>query len=92
MDHRASCEQCAAIARELGEAYADAWLYGDQAFKDAWLATYKMIGGTDEDAARAEELCLEAASPVSARIKQALLNKLAHEARSGHKILMPADP
>jgi hypothetical protein len=39
-----------AIAQELGEAYADAWISCDQAFRDAWLATCNLIGRTEEDA------------------------------------------
>jgi hypothetical protein len=39
------CEECETIAKELGEAYADAWASCDQKTKEAWVAVYKMIGG-----------------------------------------------
>jgi len=91
MDTRARCEECVAIAQEFGEAYADAWISGDQAFRDAWLATYNLIGGTEEDAERAEALASPAGSPRPLRINRALLRKFAHEARSGHKILLSTE-
>ncbi len=53
-------EECQAIARELGESLAEAWFFTDQQGKDAWLAVYKMIGGTEEDVQRAEELAPKA--------------------------------
>ena len=53
MDTRTRGEECVAVAQELGEAYADAWISCDQAFRDTWLAT-NLIGGTEEDLERAE--------------------------------------
>ena len=50
------CEVCRALAQEIRDAYADLWAFSDQAVRDAWLATHKMIGGTEEDAQRAEDL------------------------------------
>jgi len=81
-----SCMECEAIAQELREAYAEAWTSSDQASKDAWIATYKMIGGTDDDAVRAEELVSAAKSREPRRINQVLCRKFAHEVRSGHKV------
>ena len=86
MDSYAFCRECDAIAEELHAAYGDAWTSGDQAFKDAWVATYKMIGGTEEDAARAEELIPKARPQDPSRINLALNRMFAHQARSGHKI------
>ena len=91
MNTRARYAECLAIAQELGEAYADAWIQSDQAFRDAWLATYNLIGGTEEDALRAEALASPAGSRRHIRINRALLRKFAHEARSGHKILLPTE-
>ena len=88
---RTRCEECVAVAQELGEAYADAWISCDQAFREAWLATYNLIGGTEEDLERAEALASPAGSQRHLRINRALLRKFAHEARSGHKILLPTE-
>jgi hypothetical protein len=86
MNNLTACNECTAIAQELREAYADAWDSSAQTSKDAWVATYEMIGGTEDDATRAEQLVREAHIPNAPRIKQALLKKFAHEARSGHKV------
>jgi hypothetical protein len=56
MNNLLTCKECEAIALELREAYADAWISSDQESRDAWIATYKLIGGKEEDAVRAEEL------------------------------------
>jgi hypothetical protein len=87
MGDRAHCDECEAIAEELGEAYADAWFSADQVSKDAWIAVRTLIGGTEQDAVRAEEVILRARFQNPLRINQALQRKFAHEARSGHKIL-----
>jgi len=50
------CEECVKIAQELNEALADLWLSADQNFRDAWRASIKLMGGTEEDMQRAEEL------------------------------------
>jgi hypothetical protein len=50
------CDECRGLTQDLRDAYADFWASSDQAVRDAWLATHKMIGGTEEDAQRAEEL------------------------------------
>jgi hypothetical protein len=93
MTNPASCNDCAAIARELDDAYAEAWTSGDRAFRDAAVATYKLIGGTEEDAARAEALVPAAGLRGPAlRINRVLQTKLIHEARSGHKMTWPAEP
>jgi hypothetical protein len=84
--NNSSCDECKAIAQELREAYAEAWDSSDQVSKDAWLATYQMIGGTEDDATRAEELVPVAQFQEPRRINQALHKKFAHEARSGHKV------
>jgi hypothetical protein len=86
------CNECQAIARELGQAYSDAWVSGDQTFRDAWTATYRLIGGVEQDAVRAEELSPAAPIRDPLRINRALFRKLAHEARSGHKIPPAAEP
>jgi hypothetical protein len=84
---RASCDECAAIAQELSEAYEDAWRSGDETFRDGWVATYKMIGGTEDDVAQAEALLPTTQlrkDPL--RINHVIERKFVHEARSGHKI------
>jgi hypothetical protein len=86
MNSRLACHECEAIAREIREAYADAWISGDQAFRDASMATLKLIGGTEEDAARAEVLIALARPRTSLGISQTFRRKFAHQARSGHKI------
>ncbi len=82
-----ACDECEAIAQELSEAYGDAWLSGDKTFREGWVATYKMIGGTENDLAHAEALlpvALPRKDPL--RINRAIQRKLVHEVRSGHKI------
>ena len=51
-----TCSECQAIVRELAEAYAEAWDAADPGTQQAWSACQKMIGGTEEDVQRAEEL------------------------------------
>ena len=48
MPHQA-CNECEPIARELGEAYADAWAPSDQESREVWIAIHKLKGGTEED-------------------------------------------
>ena len=69
----------------LREAWAEAWLSADEEFRAAWLA---LPGGTEEDAARAEELFPKAnIEPGRAdRLRQAIMIKFRHEAQTGHKI------
>jgi hypothetical protein len=97
---RAACHECEMIAQEIALAYADAWTSSDQNFKDAWIATYKMIGGTEEDAVRAEEILSgfradlfrqlkptidEGSAEVGpARIRQAIIRKHKHQSLTGH--------
>ena len=90
------CDECRAILRDLDEAYSDTWTSAAQEFQDAWVATYQMIGGAEQDAARAEELLSNFPDPIrkfenesaggSLRIRGAFLRKLEHEARTGHKV------
>jgi hypothetical protein len=87
MNNRSSCEECQAIARELGEAYAEAWNSADQASRDAWAATYNLIGGTENDAERAEELIPRARFRDPLPVNQALRRRFVHETRSGHKVV-----
>ncbi len=87
MNNIAPCKRCAAIAQELREAYADAGISSDQESRDAWIAIYRLIGGTEEDALRAEELSPAAQFREPLRINRAIHRKFAHEARSGHKVV-----
>jgi hypothetical protein len=89
MDKYARCGECQAIAKELGEAYADAWDSSDRRTREAWDAIYKLIGGTEEDAERAEQLAPTAVFREPLRINGALQTKFAHEARVGHKVDWP---
>jgi hypothetical protein len=86
MGRQATCDECEAIAQELREAYADAWIYSDQASRDALAAIHNMMGGTEEDAERAEALIPHARFRDPLRINRALKRKLAHQARSGHRV------
>jgi hypothetical protein len=85
--HRcASCNECQVIAQELSGACADAWFCADQASQDAWLAMRSLIGGTEDDVVRAEEVIPRSHFQEPLRINQALRRKLSHEARTGHKV------
>jgi hypothetical protein len=84
------CPECQAITEELLEAYAEAWDSGGPALREAWSSVYKMIGGTEEDAARAEELIPLVRNPSAHRIHLALQRKVAHQALAGHKV--PIEP
>lgn len=81
----ADCEECRKIKLELREAWMNAWLSADEEFRAAWLA---LPGGTEEDAARAEELFPRAniEHERAERLRKAVMTKFAHEARTGHKI------
>jgi hypothetical protein len=88
MNHPTVCDECKAIAQELWEAYADTWISSDQASRDAFVATLKLIGGTEDDAAQAEVLIphVRIQASISERTRRGLSNKFAHEARSGHNV------
>jgi hypothetical protein len=79
----ADCEECLKIKLELREAWMDAWLSADEEFREAWLA---LPGGTEEDAARAEELFPKANVKNAERVQKAIFMKMRHEAMTGHKI------
>ncbi len=63
----------------------DAWFSADEEFRTAWLA---LRGGTEEDAARADELFPKAniERRHAERLRQAIMIKFRHEAQTGHKI------
>jgi hypothetical protein len=86
------CGECIAIADEIIRSYREAWASADQAFRDTWEARNKLIGGTEEDVLRAEELFPKAKPIRSGRTGQAVLRKLAHEAMTGHKVPKPPFP
>jgi len=88
MGQLSTCEECEAITWELAEAYLNAWSASDRGTQAAWTAVYKMIGGTEADVERAEEL-LPKARPVNLRVKQILRRKFEHQARTGHKVPSP---
>jgi len=75
MNNFAACKECEAIALELREACADAWISSDEESREAWIATYKLIGGTEDDAVRAEELVAAA----QFRPRRSLRLQLPHE-------------
>jgi hypothetical protein len=82
-----ACDECEAITQELNEVYEDAWLSGNEAFRNGWAATYKLIGGTENDAAHAEALVPMARFRKDPfRINRAIQRKFVHEAHTGHKI------
>jgi hypothetical protein len=95
------CDECRALAQDLRDAYVDA--SSDQAVRDAWLATRKMIGGTEEDAQRAEQLLKplpqalrydtripQGLSLVNPKLREVFRNMALHFARTGHTV-RPAD-
>lgn len=105
MVHPNECDECRTLAQELSDAYEDAWASSDQPTRDAWRATYKMIGGTEEDVQRAEELlaALPRDDRARARNPQALYlrfprcsdvcQKMAmHFARTGHNLRLRFRP
>lgn len=96
---------CRALAQDLRNAYADFWASSDQAVRDAWLATHKMIGGSEEDAQRAEELLkalpqIETYDPRipsaifrhNPRLLEVVRNMNQHLARTGHSVRVPNYP
>jgi hypothetical protein len=85
MKTSADCDECRKIKLELREVWMDAWLSADEDFRKAWLA---LRGGTEEDAARAEELFPKAniEHRHAERVRQAVMMKFRHEAQTGHKI------
>ena len=100
MDHL-PCPECQSIAEEIAAAFAYAWK-SDHKFKHPWIATRKMIGGTEQDAERAEEILggyraeplrnfglavgEGSSEGAPARIREALSRKYQHWALTGHKI------
>jgi hypothetical protein len=96
-----TCVECEAIARELEEAYSEAWASSDQRTRDAAAAVYRLKGGTAEDAERAEETgarawvehipaLIEGPFEEPLRVNRALYRKLMHEARTGHRMAYPS--
>lgn len=105
MASSSDCDVCRALAQDLGDAYADVWASSDQAVRDAWLATRKMIGGTEEDAQRTEELlkalpqaerydtCIpQGLFLVNPKLREAFRNTALHFARTGHSVRLPDCP
>jgi hypothetical protein len=98
------CDECRALAQDVRDAYADIWASSDQAVRDAWLATHKMIGGTEEDAQRAEELLkalpqterydtrIPGLPLVNPKLQEAFRNMAIHFARTGHTVRPPNFP
>jgi hypothetical protein len=86
MSAYAVCDERRKITQEVHEAWAAAWLSTDKEFRAAWLA---LLGGTEEDAARAEELFPKVNVKHAERLRQAIKMKFSHEARTGHKIPLP---
>jgi hypothetical protein len=76
MSRLTSCNECEAIAQELRDLFANAWDSSDEVSKDAWIATYKMIGGTDAEVIRAEELIPASQIRESSRIKASAPEKV----------------
>jgi hypothetical protein len=89
MEKRGACDECLKIREELRGAVADAWLSADQKTKDARVAMYRMIGGTEADAERAEQLLAPFVrgpeSMVQNRVHAIMSRMSLHAAQSGHK-------
>lgn len=82
-----SCKECEEIANELREAYREAY----QRNPDACDAIRSLIGGTEEDAERAEKLLstyrfkpYPASPQFPPRLQRALLKSDQHFMRTGH--------
>jgi len=86
MNDGAACEECESIGRELREAYAEAWLSSDQATRDALIAVRNIIGGTDEDVERAEELVASGRFQNFEGYRRAVRTMFKHLVRTGHKV------
>jgi hypothetical protein len=97
------CGVCRALAQDLRDAYTD--VCSDPAVRDAWLATHKMIGGTEEDAQRAEELLKalpkaerpdkripQGLSLVNPKLREVFRNMALHFTRTGHSVRLPVFP
>ena len=84
-----TCAECREIAEEILRSHCDLWISGDQAFRDAWLARNRLVGGTEEDVLRAEELFPKARTNPSPAVGRAVMRKLADEALTGHKVPIP---
>jgi hypothetical protein len=89
---KSPCEECVKIAQELNEAFAELWLSADQNFRDAWRASIKLMGGTEEDMQRAEELFPKAKNEGNAKVAAAIHRKFMHLALSGHNVPYPVPP
>lgn len=89
---KAPCEECVKIADELNDALAELWLTSDQSFRDAWRASIKLMGGTEEDMQRAEELFPKARNEPNAEVVIAVRRKLMHLALTGHNVPYPVPP
>ncbi len=86
-EKNASCPECLGIARELKEAYRQS----REQNHAAWDALKALIGGSEEDAQRADELLrpysyreVPALPRVSAALTTAMRKFHAHLMRTGH--------
>ena len=86
-EKNASCPECLEIARELREAHNQA----HEQNHAAWDALKALIGGSEQDAERADELLapyrfqqVPALPPVSAALEMAMRKSQAHLMRTGH--------
>ena len=86
------CRECREIADEIIRSYEEAWGSADQSLLDAWEARNNLIGGTEEDVLRAEELFSKIKPNTSAAIGLAILRKFAHEGMTGHRVPKPPFP
>ncbi|MGB6944260.1 MAG: hypothetical protein WBE37_17800 [Bryobacteraceae bacterium] len=85
-----TCDECEIIGREIKESLAELKRHLDLTEQDRRLAVEALLGGTEADALRFEELvsgplALEGAA-LSTRMNRAMGRKMWHETRSGHRI------
>ncbi len=86
------CEECQAIARELGDRFAEMPRKLRDQYRAACEAFWRMIGGTEEDAERAEGMVGEFrqsawSDPLEGRhsgIQKAFRRMVMHRFRTGH--------
>ncbi len=88
-EKNASCRVCQAIAREINEKITETYAQNQTAAD----ALYKLIGGTEEDAQRAEELVPRykydsdsGFPPQPQGLMRAVAKSYEHAALTGHKL------
>ena len=80
----ADCEECRSIMKELSAAYQEVLACPE--LRDAFLASCRLIGGTESDVLEAEDAFAKARGKSSPRINSAIRRMSAHMLRTGHRL------